>query len=153
MVYKSHPGEFINSGLFIKFKGLLCGNPIEGGESLILNFWPRGSLYVQPRHRDCRPQASGFRTGKNTIHQIFTLSTFSRLFEVFRDFFLTFWDPGAGGPGRLFLDSFWISGLEGPRDSCRSSEGSQSAVYHWIPNHYLINSENNILSAPKLLLK
>ena len=52
VVYKLHagrfinrtPAEFINSGLFIKFKGLLCGNPIERGESLILNFWPRGSL-------------------------------------------------------------------------------------------------------------
>ena len=55
-VYKLHagwfinrtPGEFINSGLFIKFikfKGLLCGNPTERAESLILNFWPRGRLY------------------------------------------------------------------------------------------------------------
>ena len=33
-------GEFINWGLLIKFKGLLCGNPTERGESLILNFWP-----------------------------------------------------------------------------------------------------------------
>ena len=38
------PGKFINSGLFIKFKGLLCGNPIERWKSLILNFWPRGGL-------------------------------------------------------------------------------------------------------------
>ena len=52
VVYKLHagwfinrtPGEFINWGLFIKFKGLLCGNPTEGAESLILNFWPPGSL-------------------------------------------------------------------------------------------------------------
>ena len=72
VVYKLHagwfinraPGEFINSGLFIKFKGLLCGNPTERGESLTLNFWPRGSLQVQPRHRDCLPQARGIRTGK-----------------------------------------------------------------------------------------
>ena len=38
------PGEFINSGLFIKFKGLLRGNPTERAESLILNFWLQGSL-------------------------------------------------------------------------------------------------------------
>ena len=52
VVYKLHagefinrpPGEFINWGLLIKFKGLLCGNPTERGESLILNFWPPGSL-------------------------------------------------------------------------------------------------------------
>ena len=31
-------GEFINCCLFIKFRGLLCGNPTERGESLILNF-------------------------------------------------------------------------------------------------------------------
>ena len=70
VVYKLHAGwfinrtqgEFINSGLFTTFKGLLCGNPIERGESLIPNFWPRGSLQVQPRHRDCLPQAGGFRT-------------------------------------------------------------------------------------------
>ena len=40
----NRPGEFINWGLFIKFKGLLCGNPTERAESLILNFWPPGSL-------------------------------------------------------------------------------------------------------------
>ena len=28
------PGEFTNWGLFIKFKGVLCGNPTERGESL-----------------------------------------------------------------------------------------------------------------------
>ena len=52
VVYKLHAGwfvnctagEFINRGLFIKFKGVLCGNPTERGESLILNFWPPGSL-------------------------------------------------------------------------------------------------------------
>ena len=38
------PGEFINWGLFIELKGLLCGNPSERGESLILNFWPPGGL-------------------------------------------------------------------------------------------------------------
>ena len=51
-VYKLHarwfinrtPGEFINRGLCVKFKGLLCGDPTERGESLILNFWPPGSL-------------------------------------------------------------------------------------------------------------
>ena len=43
VVYKLHagwfiyrtPGEFINWGLFIKFKGLLCGNPTERGESTL----------------------------------------------------------------------------------------------------------------------
>ena len=39
------PGEFINWGLyFMKFKGLLCGNPTETLESLVLNSWPPGSL-------------------------------------------------------------------------------------------------------------
>ena len=28
-----NPGEFINWGLFIKFKGVLCGNPAKRGES------------------------------------------------------------------------------------------------------------------------
>ena len=77
MVYKSHPGRVYKLGsLYSKWKGLLCGNPTERAESLILNFWPPGSLQVQPRHRDCLPQARGFRTGKNTIHQIFILSNF-----------------------------------------------------------------------------
>ena len=44
---------------------------------------------------------------------------------LFRDFFQTFWDPAAGGPGRLFSDFLGISGPEGPRDSCSSREGSQ----------------------------
>ena len=52
VVYKLHarwfinrtPGEFINCSLFIRFKGALCGNPTERGESLILNFWPPSSL-------------------------------------------------------------------------------------------------------------
>ena len=39
-----------------------------------------------------------------------------------RDFFQTFWDPGAGGPERLFSD---FLGISGPRDSCSSSEGLQ----------------------------
>ena len=35
----------------------------------------RQAVYeVQPRHRNCLPQARGVRTGKNTIHQIYTLS-------------------------------------------------------------------------------
>ena len=46
VVYKLHAGwfisrtpeEFINSGPFVRFKGLLCGNPMERGESLKLNF-------------------------------------------------------------------------------------------------------------------
>ena len=45
---------------------------------------------------------------------------------LLRDFLQTFWDPGAGGPGRHFSDFFGISGPEGPRDSCSSREGSQS---------------------------
>ena len=52
VVYKLHagwfinrtPGEFINCGLFIEFKGLLCGNATERGASLKLNLWPPGSL-------------------------------------------------------------------------------------------------------------
>ena len=46
VVYKLHAGqfinraprEFINWGLFIKFKGLLCGNPTERGESFYSKF-------------------------------------------------------------------------------------------------------------------
>ena len=64
MVYNRTPREFINWCLFIKFKGLLCGNPTERAERLILNLWPPGSLYVQPRHRECLPQVRGFRTRK-----------------------------------------------------------------------------------------
>ena len=82
VVYKLHagwfinrtPGEFKNCGLFIKFKGSCRGNPTEKWESLKLNFWPAGSLSVQPGHRDCLPQVRGFRTGKNTTHQVFALS-------------------------------------------------------------------------------
>ena len=52
VVYKLHagwfinriPGEFINCGLFIKFKDLLCGNSTGRGESLKLDFWPPVSL-------------------------------------------------------------------------------------------------------------
>ena len=52
VVYKLHagwfinriPGEFTNCGFFNKNIGLLCGNPTERGESLVLNFWPPGSL-------------------------------------------------------------------------------------------------------------
>ena len=55
--------------------------------------------------------------------------TFRRLSEDFpdcpRDFFETFWGPGAGGPGRHFRDSFGISGPEGPRDLCKGRAGSQ----------------------------
>ena len=38
-----------------------------------------------------------------------------------RDFFQTFWDPGAS---ETFSDFFGILGLEGPRDSCSSSHKS-----------------------------
>ena len=34
---------------------------------------------VQPGHLDCLPQVRGFRTGKNTIHQVFTVSNLSRI--------------------------------------------------------------------------
>ena len=37
-------GEFLNRGLVMKLKGLLYGNPTQNGESLKLNFWPRGGL-------------------------------------------------------------------------------------------------------------
>ena len=55
VVYKLHagwfinrtPGEFINRGPFIKFKGFLCGNPTERGESLILNFLA-GRQFISP---------------------------------------------------------------------------------------------------------
>ena len=44
VVYKLHagwfisriPGEFINSGLFINFKGLVCGNPTERADTKFL---------------------------------------------------------------------------------------------------------------------
>ena len=36
-----------------------------------------------------------------------TFEALSRLFELFRDFFQTFGDPGARGPGRLFFGLFW----------------------------------------------
>ena len=32
---KCTPGEFISRGLFIKLKGLLCGDPTERGEILM----------------------------------------------------------------------------------------------------------------------
>ena len=52
--------------------------------------------------------------------------------KVPRDFFETFsrlsGGPGAGGPGRLFSDFFRVSGLEGPRDPCKWSTGSQSLL-------------------------
>ena len=55
--------------------------------------------------------------------------TFRRLSGDFpdcpRDFFETFWGPGAGGPGRHFRDSFGISGPEGPRELCKGRAGSQ----------------------------
>ena len=61
--------------------------------------------------------------------------TLSRLFPdfsgLFRDFFQTFWDPGAGGPGRLFSDFLGISGPEGARDSCSSRESSQLLSLPW----------------------
>ena len=44
MVYKSHPGGVYKMGSFIKFKGLLCGNPTERVACLILNFWPLRSF-------------------------------------------------------------------------------------------------------------
>ena len=52
--------------------------------------------------------------------------TFSRLFPDFSDFFKTL--SRLFGAGRLFSDSFGISGPEGPRDSCSSREGSQDLM-------------------------
>ena len=79
VVYKLHAGwfinrtEFINWGLCIKFKGLLCGNSRERGESLIPNFWPPG--FISPTQAPRLSAASeGLQNRKNTIHQIFTLS-------------------------------------------------------------------------------
>ena len=55
--------------------------------------------------------------------------TFRRLSGDFRDcprdFFETFWGPGAGGAGRHFRGSFGISGPEGPRYLCKGRAGSQ----------------------------
>ena len=49
---------------------------------------------------------------------------------LFRDFFQTFWDPGAGRP---FSDFWGISGPEGPKDSCSSSEeGPRKVLTPWI---------------------
>ena len=53
----------------------------------------------------------------------------SRDFPDFSDFFETFSRLfvalGPEAPGDFFSDFFWISGPEGPRDSCSSREGSQ----------------------------
>ena len=76
VVYKLHAGwfinrtlgEFINCGLLLNLKVLSVEILQKEGESLILNFWPPGSLSVQARARDCLPQARGFRTGKNIQH-------------------------------------------------------------------------------------
>ena len=55
--------------------------------------------------------------------------TFRRLYRDLpdcpRDFFETFWGPGAGGPERRFGDFFGISGPEGPGDLCKGRAGSQ----------------------------
>ena len=53
VVYKLHtgrfinrtPGEFINRGLLIKFKGLLCGNPTERAKSLKYQISGRNAVY------------------------------------------------------------------------------------------------------------
>ena len=51
-----------------------------------------------------------------------------------RDFFETFWGPGAGGPGKHFRDFFGISGSEGPGDLCKGRAGSQELnVDLWRP--------------------
>ena len=42
------PGEFINWGICIKFKGLLCGSPTYSVESLMLNFWPQAIYKSNP---------------------------------------------------------------------------------------------------------
>ena len=70
VVYKLHagrfisrtPGEFINWGRFIKFKGPLCGDPTERAESLILNFWPaRQFISPTPGTVTCLLQARGLQ--------------------------------------------------------------------------------------------
>ena len=61
--------------------------------------------------------------------------TFSRLVGLFRDFFQTFsrlfGTPAPEAPGDFFQTFWGISGPEGPRDSCSSSEGSQS-MFFWL---------------------
>ena len=57
------PRGIINWGLLLNQRSSLWKST-ERGESLKLNFWPPGSLQIQPRHLDCLPQVSGFRTGK-----------------------------------------------------------------------------------------
>ena len=47
-----------------------------------------------------------------------------RVRKVWKKKSLTFCAPGAV-PKDFFLRPFWISGLEGPKDSCSSSGGSQ----------------------------
>ena len=86
VVYKVHagwfinrtPGESINCGLFIKSKGLLCGNPTERGESLILNFWPARQFISPTQAPQLSATSEGLQDRKNTIHQIFTLSKGSK---------------------------------------------------------------------------
>ena len=49
------------------------GKQGQGKGKLILDFWPRGGLQVQPSGFHCLLRV-GFRKGKNTTHQVFTLS-------------------------------------------------------------------------------
>ena len=94
MVYKSHGGEFINRGLFTNLKGLLCGNPTERGESLILNFWPHPGTVIVCRKRG----ASGQQKIQyiKYLHCQFLESFETTLSKV----------PGPEGPRDIFSDLF-----------------------------------------------
>ena len=84
VVYKLHagwfinraPGEFINRGLFIKFKVLLCGNPTERGGKFNTKFLA-ARQFISPTQAPRLSAASeGLQNNrKNAIHQIFTLSS------------------------------------------------------------------------------
>ena len=85
---------------------------------------PKKSEKSLPEPPAARPQ----KVSKKSRTDIF--ETFSRLFGLFRDFFQTFWGLTAAAPGRLFSDFFfWISGPEGPRDSCSSREGRNARIW------------------------
>ena len=64
------PGEIINRGLFVKFKGFLCGHLIERGESLILNFWGRQVVYKSNAGTVIACCKRGLQDRKNTTHQM-----------------------------------------------------------------------------------
>ena len=56
------------------------------------------------------------------------ISTLFQLFRLFFDSVLTFWDPGAGRPRELILNSVSNFGPEGPKNPSGGMEGSQPYV-------------------------